>query len=928
MEVPFVGRDAELTLLRDAWQTVRDNGQASVALVVGEPGTGKTALLTQFLAVAAPERTIRVDCTDADQELSRQVLREVASGLSGWTKSTTAWADAQDNAVNAGVRLLDELKSAGPLILAVDDVQWADRQARQVLWFAARHLHSARSLLLMTCHEDVGDDWRLLFPGAPGGVLELAGLSAQELGSLAGLLRRPGLSAAGAVRLREHTAGNPRFATEILRRVAVREINAGQGPLPAPRSIAGMVKVKISECAPAARQLGAAAAVIGTEFDLSQAAALAGLTDAAEALEELITAGLVAEVPATAGRRFRFAYGLVRRAVYDQSSRTLNRELHRRAAALPGGKADGRAALGHRVAAAGEAGAGADPELPSALDREAQRQLARGDFAAAAACWRDALALVPDGPERRSYLLRLVETELIAGNATAVAEYAPELKAGGGDPWWDYVTGYQCILEADIDTARERLGRALATVNTARPPGAPADLRARIASQLAIIALVALSYEEMVDYGKAAVTAGSADPRVRAFAWLARTLGLTLAGHGADALKDLASRDPRHDLDQLSAFGIAKLWTDDIDGAIADLTEAVRRSYQGEPLRVAQALAFLGDAEYRRGKLADSVLDTEQAVLEAEAGGRVWDYALLHAFACQARAAQGDWTEAEFHAREAEKSAEFMAQILDRGAVRLSAAGSRAVLEQARGNDPRALRALLRAGEELDAVLDAPEPGITLLGPVRAEALAQLGDPDAAEQALAAYTARYGSSGRRSALMAIARVHGRIAAARGAHDSALADYANALELADSLGLPLEAARIEMLMGASLAVSRRPAGGLRLTGGGMRLRAALRGFTQIGAAAYAAQAEALIRGLGLPFDELADPLDPLTDLSKAKREIVRRVGEGMSNKAIGDHADVQRSKGAVEEHLRDVYEELGLGGHGSRAALRRLLKGPG
>jgi DNA-binding NarL/FixJ family response regulator len=170
--------------------------------------------------------------------------------------------------------------------------------------------------------------------------------------------------------------------------------------------------------------------------------------------------------------------------------------------------------------------------------------------------------------------------------------------------------------------------------------------------------------------------------------------------------------------------------------------------------------------------------------------------------------------------------------------------------------------------------------------------------------------------------MAVSRVRGRIAAARGAHDSALTDYVNALGLADSLGLRLEAARIEMLIGASLAASRR------LVGGGMRLRAALRCFTQIGANAYAAQAEALIRRYGLRFDDLENPLDPLADLSDAKREIVRLVGEGLPNKAIGEREAVRISKSAVEQHLRDVYDDLGLGGHGSRAALRRLLNGLG
>jgi hypothetical protein len=96
--------------------------------------------------------------------------------------------------------------------------------------------------------------------------------------------------------------------------------------------------------------------------------------------------------------------------------------------------------------------------------------------------------------------------------------------------------------------------------------------------------------------------------------------------------------------------------------------------------------------------------------------------------------------------------------------VRLSAAGSRALIAQAHGNPS----ALLTAAAQVDAVLDTPEPGITLLGPLRAEALVQLGDADAAEAALADFTARFGAAERTSTLMSIVRVRGRIAARRGA----------------------------------------------------------------------------------------------------------------------------------------------------------------
>jgi hypothetical protein len=247
----------------------------------------------------------------------------------------------------------------------------------------------------------------------------------------------------------------------------------------------------------------------------------------------------------------------------------------------------------------------------------------------------------------------------------AAGQHAAELAAGGGDPWWDYVAGYQSLLAGRVNDARLRLVRALdaTATGTLEPPepleplesagprsGAPADLRARIAAQLAILGVVSLSYPEMEEYGQIAVLADSSDPRVQAFAWFARTLGMGLAGRGAQALADLGARGLSPGLEPLVARGVVELWTDDLDGACRHLGEAVNRAYRGEPLRVSQALAFLGDAEYRRGQLADSVLHTELAVGDAEENERFWDYALLHGLACQTRAARGDWAQAQAHA--------------------------------------------------------------------------------------------------------------------------------------------------------------------------------------------------------------------------------------------------------------------------------------
>jgi DNA-binding CsgD family transcriptional regulator len=916
MAAQFVGRRAELARMHEAWRRALA-GTPGVLVVAGGSGAGKTALMERFIQGAELQRVVWVGSEPVGTELPWRVLRDVAGSLSAWTGDTAAWAERDPTAHPAhAVRpFLEELANAGPVVLVIDDVQWADAQSETVLRCAAHTMRAMQALMIIGCNDETlsGNDWERISPRASGGLIRLRGLGPDELVRLAESLGRTGLSTSGAARLHDHTGGNPLFAIELLRQVQVREINEGHGPLPAPRSVAGTVAEQLAASTGPARRLAQAAAVLGSEFDFADAATLAGPLAPGEAgaaglLDELAALRLVGEVPATASQRFRFSHWLIHQAVYDQIPFARRRELHQAAASMVGGIAEIR----HRLAAAG----GADPGLTADLDRQAKAHAERGELVAAATCWRESLRRTPSGPERIPRLLYLVETELIVGNVKATEPYAQELASHGGDPWCDYVAGYRLMLSGHINPARERLGAALTGVDRTSVPGGPPDLRARIATQLAVIAVVSLAYRDMISFGEIAVTADSADPRVRAFAWFARTLGLTLAGDGARARADLAGRDPEGDLDLLAARGMAELWMDDLDCAIADLTDAVSRAYQGESLRVGQALAFLGDAEYRLGNLADSVVHTEQAVWQAEASGQAWDYALLRGMACQARAACGDWAEARAHARAAAQNAEDWACVVGTRSGVLAATLARAALAQALG-DPREL---LAAAADVEAVLDAPEPGITLLGPLRSEALAQLGDADGAESALAEYVARFAVSDRKSTLMAIARARGRILAVRGDHASALAAYADALGLADAVGLRLEASRIEMLMGECLARSgRKP-------GAGMRLRAALRSFNKMGACAYAAQAIALIRHNGLPYDGLKDPACPLTDLTDAQQRVVRLVADGKSNREIAKELSMQGPK-SVEPHLTSIYQKVGLV-RDHRAALRRLVNGLG
>ncbi|SRR6266568_1957872 len=892
MAAALVGRGAEQAELDGYWQAAR-GGDARVVGLAGSAGIGKTALVSRFVQDAAPRR-VWMSGAPEERTLSWGVLRQAAPALG----RDPVWAapDPEADPLYVGQSFLGDIGAAGETILVLDDAHWADRQSQAALRFAARHMAGLPVLVIVIYNDEapLDDSWRRLFRSAHGSLITLAGLTPEELVLLAVARGHFGLSPAAAARLHEHTGGNPLYASALLDQLPLRVL--AQAPLPAPRNIVDAVAANLSGCGEPTRALLSAAAVLGRFFDVAQASALAGTT--ADAVDEAVAAGLAEEVPGTAGRRFAFSHALVQQAVYAHTGLARRRELHRQAAGLLG-EAE---ALRHRVAAAD----GPDLALAADLDRQAGVDTVRGELATASAHRQEALRLTPPGPQRTPRLLAVVEAELVAGDTVAANRHAAELAAGGGDPWWDYVAGYQSLLAGRVDDARLRLGRALdATAAGDLPPGAPADLRARIAAQLAILGIVSLSYPEMTEYGQIAVLAESSDPRVQAFAWFARTLGMGLAGRGAQALADLSAQGLSPGLEPLVARGVVELWTDDLDGAYRHLAEAVNRAYRGEPLRVSQALAFLGDAEYRRGQLADSVLHTELAVGDAEENERFWDYALLHGLACQTRAARGDWAEAEAHAAAAAQ----WAPLVGTRAGLLSAAAARAVIAQAQ---PDAM-ALLAAAQDMEAAFDPAEPGIILLGPLRAEALVQLGRPGEADAALTEFSTRFAGTGRKSARLGIARVRGRIAAARGAPGAALTSYAEALELAEAVGLPLEAGRVEMLTAGCLAASGR------YDAARIRLHAAAQRFTRMGAGAYLAQAAGLADRLGLA---LADPAGPLAALTGAERRVALLARGDLSNEEMARKLSLQR--GSVEFHLTSIYRKLGVSG---RAALRRLLREP-
>lgn len=929
-DAPFVGREREQAIL-DRCAIAARHGEPGMVFIEGRAGAGKSSLLTRFLQGLPDSRVIRASGAEAELPMSYGLIGQLlASAELGAREAPPASADHLVAGADLATLLGQASGTGGLVVLAIDDLHWADPVSAAALLFALRRMHSEAFLGLLSVRPAefglLGDGWSRFAAGDHRATrLRVGGLTIPEVQSLALAIGVGELSYRAAARLVSHTGGSPGYCRAVLEEGSIESWDGPGDALPVPRQLAGPVLARLGGLAPDARALADAAAIIGRSCRLATAATLAGLDDPVPALGALAEAGLADEQVRGSGSRLLFSDALTHGVIYDGIGTVRRRLLHLRAAALTG-RVD---ALRHRIAAT------AGPDAALAADLEAAgRQAAglaagpdvvsRGQLTQSATWLAHASALSPRPADSARLILDAVEILLGCGAVAEAEAFAPRVAAVARGPRRSAILGQLDLLAARVASAEAMFADAW----QAHDPAAEPQAGGEAAAGLLACCLVSGRLSEAVAWGERAVDAAGAHPAGRQRALCELSLALAYSQRGQEALARLepaascAAEVPLGQTDVLVARGMVRVILEDLEAAVADLSAAVSRLRSGVAIRHAcLCLGYLAEAEYRVGCWDEAARHAEQAVTIARQSGSAADFSFAHAFAALVPAGRGAWDVAAAHV----DAAGAAARAAGAGLGITAWAAARAGLAAAQDDHEEVLRAA-GAVRRTGHARAFGNLGIHDWRPLEVDALIALGRLDDAGAALAEIDASLSAPGPGTARISAARLRGALAAARGDSARSARAFEDAWEHARGAARPLLLAQLELAEGRQLRqAARRPEAIARLRSARGRLAGLdarphvsacdqelaacgvqLRPGTSQDAAnrAPVRQSPAVQGSLGLTSSELA---------------VARLVAAGRSNREAA--AELYVSIKGIEFHLSNIFAKLGIR---SRRALAECL----
>ena len=385
--VGVVGRGAELTVLGDCLKRVREDGGRDVVVVSGEAGVGKTTLIAEAARVAfdggacvlighceedlatpyqlfaealghlvdhAPDDEL-VSLVGGDGAVLAGLLPGLVRRMPGIGASTAADADTgRYQLFAAAAEFLSRLSTQQPVVVVLEDLQWADRSSLQLLRHVVGSDRPMRLVVIGSCRDsELSRSHPMVDTLAE--LHRLGRITRVELGGLDDAGVAAFMEAAGGQALDEaalgfaadvhrETGGNPFFVGEVLRHLAetgaLAHDDSGRWSatvpleeMSLPPSVHAVIGGRVGRLGGEAERVLSLAAVIGRDFDVDLLTTTCGLADddVLGVLDAAARSALVRELTDIPGH-YCFVHALIQHTLYAQLGRTRQARAHRQVA--------------------------------------------------------------------------------------------------------------------------------------------------------------------------------------------------------------------------------------------------------------------------------------------------------------------------------------------------------------------------------------------------------------------------------------------------------------------------------------------------------------------------------------------------------------------------------------------------------------------
>jgi DNA-binding NarL/FixJ family response regulator len=885
-------------------------------LIEGEPGIGKTTLWLAALEQARESgfRVLSARAAAAESVLAYAALADLLDGV-----DASAWADLPEpqrlavdqvllraengtatdqRAVAAAfLSVVERIADDGPVLVAIDDLQWIDPSSMHVAAFAARRLSGPVGVLGSVRTEAggaAGASW-LQMP-RPDAVnrIRLHPLGIHDLhAAVSARLRRP-FSRPTMGRIHEVSGGNPFYAIELARAIDDRAPGVGTT---LPRTLADVVRARIGSLDPDVHDaLLAASCLAAPTVELVASVTISDDDQLIELLENAESKGIIA----IDGNRIQFAHPLLATGVYTEAAPRQRRTMHRRLANI----VDEPELRARHLALAATSG---DHVTLQALDTAAESARIRGAPAAAAELMDLAIGLGGDTTDRR---LRSALHHFDAGDqerARVVLETTIEGLPPGNvrAEALSRLAIVRLYGDGFYETTR-LLQRALGEVDAGSP------LRVQILITLAYALLNANQVEASLRTAEEAVSDAEllGQPQLLSMALMMRVILLFLCGSGVDeenVRRSLELEDP--DVVAPLVFrpnvqhALLLEWTGRLDEADERLQairrRCVERGEEGETVFIAQHVVM--NAIWL-GHFAEAALFAEDTMEQARQLGGDAPLFLASGLRAQLATYAGRETDARRIIDEALELAKRT------GSLRLAerVVATLGFLELSRGDYEATINTLTPlVAKFVPATSPTELPNAAFLSDA-IEALVQLGRLAEAEPLVEALERNGRRLDRPWMLAAGARGRSMLLASLGDLDAATEAAQRAMAEHDRLAMPFERARTLLQLGQLQRRQRKKESAKA------SLREAFDTFDKLNVPLWADRVRSELVRVNVGPRQSGQ-------LTPSERRVAELAASGMKNRDVA--AELFISPKTVEANLARIYRKLGIK---SRAELGRHM----